>query len=374
MRAVTRSGQGRAGLEPLARILSHELNVADLLGYLVELDPDPLLAALGLHADEPEIRQEVRKGRRTRVDALVTDAGRPIALLELKVGAAQHGDQFARYAAVATDLGGIPCHLIAIDAFTADLPVDWGHHLLPDLLGRWALSRVDPARVIAGELERAARGLLLQAQGPLSEAGRTAVAIAMRHIDDGVRRLVTDIAPSGGPERTGGGQPMVIYWLAYPGRESDREWLCVDLRSESSRTSPWKLRLGVEVDNDEEGETSAESRAHALALDLRESLRTSAFKQALTADGQAQLAQALSSKNDGFRRGPSEVDPEWPVAVVTGTGARVGRRRQPHPLFHHDRGRRLTTVSHLDCTALDASEVATLVAFALRYLYAAAST
>jgi hypothetical protein len=98
LRPVTRSGPGGAGLEPLARILSHEVNVADLLGYLVELDPDPLLAALGLQADEPGMRQEVRKGRRTRVDALVTDAGRPIALLELKVGAAQHGDQFARYA------------------------------------------------------------------------------------------------------------------------------------------------------------------------------------------------------------------------------------------------------------------------------------
>lgn len=370
---MTSSEQGRPGLEPLARILSHEVNVADLLGYLVELDPEPLLTALGLHADVPGLRQEVRRGRRTRVDALVTDAGQPIALLELKVGAAQHGDQFARYAAVASDLGGIPCHLIALDPFTADVPADWGHHLLHDLLGRWGSSTVEPARVMAAELEHAARGLLQQAAGPLVYAGRTAVAVAVRHIDHVVRQLVPDFAPLGGPERTGGGQPMVVYWLAHPGRKSDREWLCVDLRSESTRTSPWKLRLGVEVDKDEEGGTSAESRAHDLAMDLRESLRTSAFKQALTTDGQGQLAQALSSKHDGFRRRPDEVDLHWPAATLTGQSATDKRRRQAHPLLHHDYGRRLTTVSHLNCTALRAPEVAALVAYGLRYLDDAAA-
>lgn len=369
---MTPSAAAKPGLEPLARILSHEVNVADLLGYLAELDPDPLLAALGLRADAPGIRQEVRKGRRTRVDAFVTDAGRPIALLELKVGSAQHGDQFERYAAVAQELGGIPCHLIALDAFTADVPPDWGHHLLPDLLGRWASSTVEAARVVATELELAARGLLLQAAGPLALAGRAAVAVAVRHIDDDVRRLVPELGSAGGANRTGGGQPMVIYWAPHPRQQSDREWLCVDLRSESARSSPWKLRLGVEVDLGDGGGTSAETRAHELAMDLRESLRTSNFARALTAAGHGPLAAALSSRHDGFRRrpGPDEAVLRWPVAP--GDASRKPRR-PAHPLFHHDRGRRMTTVSHVDCTSLTALDLAALVAHALRYLGAAAA-
>jgi hypothetical protein len=370
---VTSSDTNRPGLEPLARILSHEVNVADLLGYLVELDPRPLLAALGLQARDPGIRQEVRKGRRTRVDALITDAGDPIALVELKVGAAQHGDQFARYAAVAADLGGIPCHLIALDPFTADVPTDWGHHLLPDLLGGWAGSPVEPARVVATELEHAARGLLLQAAGPLARAGRAAVAVAVRHIDHAVRQAVPDLTLSGGPERTGGGQPMVVYWLPHPGRTSDREWLCVDLRSESARTSPWKLRLGVEVDDSEEGGASAESRSHDLAMELLESLRTSALSQSLNKNGHGQLARALSSRPDGFRGTPDGTDVQWPVATCTDQEVKRGQRRPAHPLLHHDYGRRLTAVSHVDCSALTAAEIAALVAYALRYLHAAAA-
>lgn len=371
---MTISEDGQPGLEPLARILSHEVNVADLLCYLIELDPKPLLTALKLRAEVPGVRQEVRRGRRTRVDLLVTDDDQPIALLELKVGAAQHGDQFARYSAVASELGGIPCHLIALDAFTADIPTDWGDHLLQDLLGRWGNSTVEPARVVAGELERAAHGLLQQAAGPLSRAGRTAVAVAVRHIDHGVRQLVPEFAPLGGPARTGGGQPMVVYWLPHPRRESDREWLCVDLRSESARTSPWKLRLGVEVGKDEEGTTSAESRAHDLAMELREGLRTSAFNEALTADGHGHLAQALSSRHDGFRRRPDGAALARPASTPGEQDASETRRRSAHPLFHHDYGRRLTTVSHLDCTALTAPELAALVAYALRYLHTSATS
>jgi hypothetical protein len=119
------------GSEPLGRLLSQETNVANLLAYLIELDPSPLLHALRLQADNPGLMQEAAAGRSGRIDAIVTDGGHPVALVELKVGASEHGDQFARYGALAAARGGLPCHLVSLDEETADVPAGWGHHLLP---------------------------------------------------------------------------------------------------------------------------------------------------------------------------------------------------------------------------------------------------
>jgi len=362
------NGATRPGVEPLGRLLSREVNVAEVLGYLVERDPQPLLGAFKLkNVSAPGIRLEARQGRRNRVDAFVTDGGRPVALMELKVGAAEHGNQFARYDEVATATGDIPRHLVSLDRFTAKVPSGWKRHLLPDLLQGWQDSPDATARVVATEAERALRAVLAQAAGPLGAAGRAAVAVAMRHINHLVQAAVIGLHQSSGAARTSGGQPMVIYWLPHPHRRSEHEWLCVDLRSEAQSTTRWKLRLGVEVDP--ESSQPAEVRAHDLAMSLAQALATSAFAAALKEANKQRLAAAVgSNRNDGFQaRFDSAAAANWRRTVAADPQISTAS-----PLFAHDRKRRLTTVSYVDYSALTVRQVADLVVFALRYLDAVA--
>lgn len=345
-------------------MLSHEVNVADVLGYLVERDPQPLLTAFKLkNVTAPGFRREARQGHRNRVDAFVTDGSTPVALMELKVGAAEHGNQFARYDEVAIAHGNIPRHLVSLDRFTANVPSGWKRHLLPDLLQGWQGSTDAAAGVVAVEAERALRSVLAQAAGPLGVAGRAAVTVAMRHINHHVQAAVIGLDGSSGATRTSGGQPMVIYWLPHPHRRSGHEWLCVDLRSEAASTTRWKLRLGVEVDP--ASSQPAEVRAHDLAMSLGQALAASAFAVALKEANKQRLAAALSSnKHDGFRAPYDPADAaKWHQQAAVDP-----QMSTASPLFAHDRRRRLTTVSYVDHSALTVRQVADLVEFALRYL------
>jgi hypothetical protein len=369
------------GSEPLGRLLSQEANVANLLGYLTELDPAPLLHALRLKADKPGLVQESPAGRSGRIDAFVTDSGHSIALVELKVGASEHGDQFSRYEALAAKRGDLPCHLVSLDEKTADVPAGWEHHLLPDLLAGWRDSSSEVARVLARELERALRDVLGQAAGPLGQAGRTAIAVAFRQLAHQVRSLATDVSPSGAAERTSGGQPSVVFYIEHPLGQSRYERLCVDLRSEAKRDTCWKLRLGVEVRLDnasdvphEAAVAAAQVRAHDLALGLRQTLQTSAFVAHLRDMGEVELADSLQGGGiDGLVQPlDQQAVGAWRNAAQAGHLRRRGRKLERHPLFFHDRGRRLTSISYLDYKPLTASQLAALVTEALRYLQEAA--
>jgi hypothetical protein len=190
----------------------------------------------------------------------------------------------------------------------------------------------------------------------------------MRHIAHLVHAAGTGADPSSGAYRTSGGQPMVVFWLPHPRASGAHEWLCVDLRSEAAASTKWKLRLGVDVETAYSA-GRPEVRAHDLAMSLGPALATSAFTAALRQANKPRLAAALSGgRHDGFRAG---FDPA--VAVAWRRQAAAGPAvSTASPLFAHDRKRRLTTVSHLDQSALTVPEVVDLVVTALRYLRAAA--
>jgi len=69
----------------------------------------------------------------------VRDESGPVALLEIKVGATQHGDQFARYDSWAkAQTPPARCYLIGLDGGPLDAPGDWTvAFTLPVLLRRW---------------------------------------------------------------------------------------------------------------------------------------------------------------------------------------------------------------------------------------------
>jgi hypothetical protein len=200
------------GAEPLGRLLSREANAADILAYLIERDSAPLLAAFGLaHVTAPGFRSEAPQGRRSRVDAFVTDGGVPVALMELKVGAAEHGDQFARYDKIAVAHGGIPRHLVSLDRFTAHVPAGWKQHLLTDLLRGWRNSPDPTAQTVAGEAERALVGIVAQADVATdldSEAGARRVANTLERISEPGHPAGRGMQARGGG-LTSGGSPRV---------------------------------------------------------------------------------------------------------------------------------------------------------------------
>ncbi|MGR7027223.1 hypothetical protein [Geodermatophilus sp. URMC 62] len=90
--------------------------------------------------------------------------------------------------------------------------------------------------------------------------------------------------------------------------------------------------------------------------------------------GESQLADALLiRKGDGLREPPDqEAGSEWRIAAEAGQLQRRGRKLQGHPLFFHDQGRRLSSISHLDYRSLTAGQLARLVTYALGYLQEAA--
>ncbi|MEJ7706741.1 MAG: hypothetical protein WKF82_05285 [Nocardioidaceae bacterium] len=79
----------------------------------MELDAAPLLSALGVRAEHPRVEIGLTAGTTGRFDLVISDAEHPVALLELKIGASQHGDQFERWEQWSRSHGGVPCHLVS---------------------------------------------------------------------------------------------------------------------------------------------------------------------------------------------------------------------------------------------------------------------
>ncbi len=84
--------------QALERLLSQENQISDLIAFLAALDSVPFLEALGQPGTHCYVEWEELLGKGSgRADLIVRDESGPMALLEIKVGATQHGDQFARY-------------------------------------------------------------------------------------------------------------------------------------------------------------------------------------------------------------------------------------------------------------------------------------
>ena len=89
---------------------------------MAALDPEPFLVALGLPIRQARVSREARLGDQAgKADLVVSDEAGPVALLEIKASAAQHGDQFERYDAWArTRTPPARCYLIALDGESLD--------------------------------------------------------------------------------------------------------------------------------------------------------------------------------------------------------------------------------------------------------------
>lgn len=374
------AGAGQA----LGRLLSHENQISDLIAFLAALDSEPFLAVLGLPGTHCFVEPEELLGNSSgRADLVVRDESGPIALLEIKVGATQHGDQFARYGTWAkAQAPPARCYLIGLDERPLDAPADWTvAFTLPVLLRRWQDSKNPHAAWLATAAAAVLEGWVTQVEGKIGRATSPIVA------DLVTRRIAADLVAGWPPgadfearaTRTNGGTAMVLAWLPFPGKPRDLgAWLCLDFRSmvRDHPAAPWVLRLGVEVEiNDQITVAEAKATAHDLAISLLVALRCTAVQQAFQQGGQDDLAAVLRPRGrtrDGLRSTPDDVAlDEWRANALAAKAA------TKHPVLAHDNlgsGFRLASLIEVNVVDLDRHQLVTLLRSALRHLEGHART
>jgi hypothetical protein len=365
-----------AARRALGRLLSREDRISDLVAFLAALDSQPLLTALDLLARDPQVgREDVLGQGAGRADLVVWDGSQPLALLEIKAAAGQHGDQFDRYDLWArTQVPEVKCHLISLEGKLREAPAGWMTELtLPALFRSWQGSRHPHASWLASSVADVLEEWVAQLDGKIGRATYPVVA------DLVTRQVVADLASvdrlaRAGLEveatRTSGGTAMIIAWLPFPSDPQDpNAWLCVDLRS-MSRADPqvrWLLRLGVEVE-DKAPRTTGQARAaaHDLAMPMRAALTFSALQESVQRAGHEDLAAALRPRPgsyDGLRGEPDDSAlAAWRASVLT------AERSGPHPALFHDKGLRLASQIDVNVVELDRHQLLRLFITALDHI------
>lgn len=224
--------------QALARLLSRENAVSDFIALLAGLDSAPLLTALDLRPREVRIkREDLLGGKSGRADLVVRDEnGTPLALLEIKLGADEHGDQFDRYDSWAKVQAKSPkCYLIALDGEALNAPEGWYvEFALPQLFRCWTRSRDPQAAWLGTAVAGVIEDWIAQANGKLGEAAGPIVGDLI------ARKIATDLPAQVSPRtdlvtyatRTNGGAAMVLAYVPFPGKPQETgPWLCADLRS-----------------------------------------------------------------------------------------------------------------------------------------------
>jgi hypothetical protein len=362
--------------QALGRLLSKEDRISDLIAFLAALDPQPLLTALELMAQDPHVgREDVLGQGAGRADLVVRDGNRSLALLEIKVAAGQHGDQYDRYDLWArTRVTEVKCHLVSLEGKLREAPAGWMTELtLPALFRSWQASHHLHASWLASSVADVLEEWLAQLNGKIGRATYPVVAdLVTRQVAADLVRV--DRLAHAGLEveatRTSGGTAMIIAWLPFPSEPPDpNAWLCVDLRS-MSRADPqvrWLLRLGVEVEDKAPRNTrQAKATAHDLAVPIRVALTFSALQESLQRAGHEDLAAALCPRpgsHDGLRG-----EPDDSTLAAWRTSALTAQKPGPHPALFHDKGLRLASQIDVNVVEIDRHQLLRLLIAALDHL------
>ncbi|MFD7661226.1 hypothetical protein [Streptomyces sp. NPDC059788] len=168
----------------LTRLLRTEHDWSDLLCFLAELDPEPLRSALLLGPGRITVWREaaVKAGRGApagRADFIVLLDDIERAVMEMKLGAGAHGNQFAAYEAWA-DAKGIPVSARFLVGPNTDPipnePTHWTRRLtVPGLLAGWNRSTDDLAQLLSVRALQQFTQLEDEATGP---ANHTSIALS----------------------------------------------------------------------------------------------------------------------------------------------------------------------------------------------------
>ncbi|MEU6585602.1 hypothetical protein [Nocardia sp. NPDC046763] len=280
----------------LSRLLRNENDWTDLVTYLSERDPDPLRSLLGVAGGVLGVRREVRLLGQGSADMVVDLSGNPCAILEFKVGAGVHGNQFDVYDQWA-DQSGIPLARRFLvgpnnDPIAGE-PSNWSRaHSVAAMLKAWADGSTD---AVASALAREAYDLFSrldrEAVGPADAVtGTVSDLLRVRRLHVLSAEVAVATGMEFGQERSTGGANFMA-WRAFA-----NGYLYVELqRPRRGRVDvPFELRFMLgDATGDREGSMLL-AHAHRDWLDQR------AF-MAFAGPAVARLLADPSS--DGFKRG-----------------------------------------------------------------------
>lgn len=348
----------------LGRVLRHEVDVSSLLAYCAALDPAPLQRFLQLPDPIVDPQVEVQYGRGSRLDVVLNGAQGPQAVLEVKVSATAHGDQFTRYDAYAQETGARR-FLVDLELPGTPCPEGWSRFKLADIFGCWEQSSNTTARTFAARIAHVFRTWTDQTRGTFLEMDPAILTV--------VTRSVATTLMAGGLETvaaaTSAGQPALLAREPHPSGLEDA-YLGVNVRcqdkTDSART--WLLRAGVHVDAGNDV-AAARSTAHQLASAIEPALTLAALQAAFDST-RPDLALAISG--DRPLKSPRNRDAaieRW-LAAVSDSG--LGRAPR-HPIYHHDQGRRLAAQFSLDVGTLTGDGLAEVIRTTMAHLSHSAS-
>lgn len=344
----------------LGRVLTREVDTASLLGFVASRDPEPLRRLLGLHEPIQDVRVEVPFGKRSRLDVVLYGTNAPIAALEVKVSATEHGDQLVRYQEFASQHGAAT-FLIDLELAGTTAPPGWTRLSLVEAFGCWSDSVDATARVFSTAITDVFREWTRQATGPLSSMSAAMHPVVMRstaaHLTSGHRRAFADA--------TNAGQPALVAYAPHPSGFEGAH-LCVNIRCQDKNdpAKPWVYRVGIHVDRGTD-RAAARHTAHQLATELEPSLTLARLQSALAQTTTKPLGSALSGAKPTKRpRDRENRLRSWLAEVDAAGNGRVSR----HPVFHHDDGRRLTAQFYLSPGLVTGADLRELILATLSYL------
>ncbi|MEV7520418.1 hypothetical protein [Streptomyces sp. NPDC091371] len=239
----------------LTRLLRTEDDWSDLLCFLAELDPEPLRSALVLAPGTITVWREawVKAGRGApagRADFVVLLDGTERTVMEVKLGAGAHGEQFAVYDAWA-EARGIPAsdrYLVGPNADPIpNEPSHWSRRLtVASLLAGWNHSADDLARLLSVRGLQQFTQLEAEATGPANHAS-IVLSDALR-----LRRLASITQATSPPgtvfapkQRSEAGAPNICAW-----RETEDGYVVAEIQRLNPRSgtgSPFEIRIMVQT-------------------------------------------------------------------------------------------------------------------------------
>jgi len=348
----------------LGRLVAHENNASDLLAFLFEMDPKPMVGLLSLEDSHHTCRREAQAqgAKKGRLDLVVRRQadGKAVAVLEMKGASDLHGDQLDRYNSWAKRINPAPKQFYCtLDGDGAAPPAPWQPLSLVQLFGAWRTSNDAHAAWLAGEIADVLRTWDQEADGIIGQAtGWYVPDLVSRRAANAIHTRLARAVHHGSEaraSRTSGGNPMFMAWRRHP-HGSDEAWIALDVRCEG-RGDPsraWLVRPCVDVTSSGK---AGFLEAHDLAVGLQPAMILPAIQDALTRRGLGKLAGALQADSHGGLSGSADTAVLEELRARIANGARPSRR---HPVFFHDQGLRLATQFRLDVGQLTRHDLADL--------------
>lgn len=373
--------QETAELRGLARLLSHETSVSDLLQHLTDLDPEPWTTVPGIeHAPTGSTRERSLrrlKGKRVSgtADLELTIDNTTLALVEVKLSHVFSADQRRRYEASAPATAALVLAGIEIDRRLVRDHSRWSFISLTDLFGRWVSSRSVEAAQLAAAAVAVLRGwdqLLDDVFEPSSSPQRRdLLAVNKKFLARlSARRIAERLAEtwmSSAHVTSGGGLAIAQAWATID-RERG-EYLIAEVRWHEGLKAG-ELRFGVDFEA-----PATRASAYGLARAMSDKISVDSLKLALRTD-QCPLDLLLTTTGTGRPRARGD----WDAVVERGLhsrgadGAVKGTRLTHTPDFFGDGTLRHEAKSTIDFARASANDLVQLIDATLQYLTTCAPT